>query len=77
MDISTYGEARTLKAECNQVQKVDKLTEYQTLCRSVLFAQVRQLFNQRFNLRRWSPFVHIKAAQYTLTYMVRGFSIDL
>lgn len=52
MDISTYGEARTLKAECNQVQKVDKLTEYQTLCRSVLFAQVRQLFNQRFNLRR-------------------------
>lgn len=52
MDVSTYREARTLKAECNQVQKVDKLTEYQTLCRSVLFAQVRQLFNQCFNLRR-------------------------
>ena len=55
MSESSHREARPLQAERDQVQKIDKLAEYNALRGRVLIAQITQLFYERFYFRTRSP----------------------
>ena len=50
-----YRKASALQPECDQVQKIDKLAEYNALRGRVLIAQITQLFYERFYFRTRSP----------------------
>ena len=58
-----HRKASTLQPERDQVQKVDKLAEYDALRGRVLIAQIAQLFYERFYFRTRSPRVDVQTAK--------------
>ena len=65
--IKTDIEPGSLKPESNQIQKVHKLAENQTLRRGIFGPEITQLFNQRLDLWGGAPVIEVESTKDTLS----------
>ena len=71
-----HREPSTLQPKRDQVQKVDKLAEYNALRGRVLTAQITQLFYKGLYLRTRSPCVNVQTAKDSLPRCCRHFQLQ-
>ena len=66
-----------MQAICDQIQEIDKLTEYDALNRRILIAEIDQFFDQSFNFGRGTPLVYIETTKDALSNGCSYFIINV
>ena len=67
-------EPSSLKPESNQIQKVHKLAEHQTLRGGIFASEITQFLYQRLNLWRGAPVIKVESTKNTLSNVWSNFS---
>ena len=71
-----YLESSILEAECDQIQEVYELAEYDALRRRVLLTEVTQLFHKRLDFGGRAPLVQIDSTDNTLARLCILFELE-